>query len=328
MGLVASGNAAGFPLEGSSLPGINSMGGARPVAPDDLPGTGAKAAFLGVPYDGANVVIGRPGSAMGPEGLRSVSQRSLTWSFEWDIDLREAYEWADCGDSRVVVGNADLTHEQVETNVITILKSGATPVLVGGDHSLPIPGARALSAHLGPDKRMGYLAIDAHMDASYDWGGQKNTNASGVARASELPNVSPENVAIVGTRGTLNPREFLDLVRERGIHLYPMREVKERGMEAVLKDALDRVWDGVDGVYVTWDCDSVDAAHAPGTTEPEPGGLTSHEILDAAVIIGERGFTCFDNVELAPIYDISGITAKLVWRVVSELLFANAKARL
>jgi agmatinase len=175
---------------------------------------------------------------------------------------------------------------------------------------------------------MGYLAIDAHMDAGYSVDGEKETNCSGVARASELPNVAPENVAIVGVRGSLNPREWLDLITERGINMYPMRELKERGVEPVLKDALDRVWDGTDGVYVTWDTDSVDAAYAPGTTEPEPGGLTSHEILEIARIIGERGFTAFDNVELAPIYDLSGITGKLVWCVLAELLYANAKARL
>jgi agmatinase len=214
----------------------------------------------------------------------------------------------------------------VEKDLSLILQSGAIPIAIGGDHSLPIPGARALSRFLG-EKRMGYLAIDAHMDAAYSVDGEKETNASGVARASELPNVRPENVAIVGVRGTLNPREWLELIRERGINMYPMREVKERGIEPVLKDALDRVWDGTEGVYVTWDTDSVDAAHAPGTTEPEPGGLTSHEILAGARIIGERGFTALDNVELAPIYDISGITGKLVWCVLSEALYANARAR-
>jgi agmatinase len=244
------------------------------------------------------------------------------------VDLREAYGLVDCGDTRIAVGNAERTHQNVEADVTKILNGGAIPVAIGGDHSLPIPCARALSKFLGEDKRMGYLAIDAHMDAGYSVDGEKETNCSGVARASELPNVRPENVAIVGVRGSLNPREWLDLIRERGINMYPMREVKERGVEAVLKDALDRVWDGVDGVYVTWDTDSVDAAYAPGTTEPEPGGLTSHEILDAARIIGERGFTALDNVELAPIYDLSGITGKLVWCVVSEALYANANARL
>jgi agmatinase len=307
--------------------GVISMLGSPHVPTDQVAESGAKVAFLGVPYDGANVCIGRPGSAMGPQGLRIASQEYFSWSFEWDIDLREAYGLVDCGDTRIAVGNAVRTHEHVEADVARILEAGALPISIGGDHSLPIPCARALSKFLGPDKRMGYLAIDAHMDAAYSVDGEKETNASGVARASELPNVRPENVAIVGVRGSLNPREWLQLIRERGINMYPMREVKERGIEPVLKDALDRVWDGTDGVYVTWDTDSVDASHAPGTTEPEPGGLTSHEILAAGRIIGERGFTAIDNVELAPIYDISGITGKLVWCVLSEVLYANAQAR-
>ena len=308
--------------------GIISMLGAPHVPADEIEGSDARLAFLGVPYDGANVCIGRPGSALGPQGLRIASQEYFSWSFEWDVDLREAYGLVDCGDTRIVVGNAVRTHENVEADVTKILKGGAIPIAIGGDHSLPIPCARALSNFLGEDKRMGYLAIDAHMDAGYSVDGEKETNCSGVARASELPNVRSENVAIVGVRGSLNPREWLDLIRERGINMYPMREVKERGVEAVLKDALDRVWDGTDGVYVTWDTDSVDAAYAPGTTEPEPGGLTSHEILDAARIIGERGFSALDNVELAPIYDLSGITGKLVWCVLAEALYSNAKARL
>ncbi len=312
---------------GAMAHGIISMLGSPHVPVGELEGSGAGVAFLGVPYEGSNVCIGRPGSGLGPQGLRIASQEYFSWSFEWDVDLQEAYGLVDCGDAKIAIGNAVKTHENIQADISTILKSGAIPVSIGGDHSLPIPCARALSEHLG-DKRMGYLAIDAHMDAGYSIDGEKETNCSGVARASELPNVRAENVAIVGVRGTLNPREWLELIRERGINMYPMREVKERGMEAVLKDALDRVWDGVDGVYVTWDTDSVDASHAPGTTEPEPGGFTSHEIIEAARIIGERGFTAFDNVELAPIYDISGITGKLVWCVLSEALYANAKARL
>lgn len=313
---------------GAMAHGIISMLGSPHCPPAEIAQSGAKVGFLGVPYDGANVCIGRPGSALGPQGLRIASQEYFGWSFEWDVDLHEAYGLVDCGDTKIAIGNAERTHLNVQADVLSILEGGALPISIGGDHSLPIPCARALSEFLGPEKRMGYLAIDAHMDAGYSVDGEKETNCSGVARASELPNVDPSNVAIVGVRGSLNPREWLDLIRERGINMFPMREVKERGVEPVLKDALDRVWDGTDGVYVTWDTDSVDASHAPGTTEPEPGGLTSREVLDAARIIGERGFTAFDNVELAPIYDVSNITGKLVWCVISEVLYANAKARL
>lgn len=322
--MVPSGKKQAFGAMGH---GIISMLGSPYVPVDELKDSGAGVAFLGVPYEGGNVCIGRPGSGLGPQGLRIASQEYFSWSFEWDIDLQEAYGMVDCGDSRIAIGNSQRTHATTQANVKKILEAGAIPVTIGGDHSLPIPCGRALSEHMG-EKRMGYLAIDAHMDAGYSVDGEKETNCSGIARASELPNVRPENVAVVGVRGTLNPREWLELIRERGINMYPMREVKERGMEAVIKDALDRVWDGVDGIYVTWDTDSVDSSHAPGTTEPEPGGFTSREIIDAARIIGERGFSAFDNVELAPIYDISGITGKLVWCVLSEALYANAKANL
>lgn len=309
---------------GAMSAGIVSMLKAPHISPDEVGRAGAKVAFLGVPFEGGNACIDRPGSGGGPLGLRFASMQYFSWSFEWDVDLFEAYGLVDCGDAPIAVGNAERTHQYVEDEIFKILKAGTVPVSIGGDHSLPIPGARALSRFLG-DKKMGYLAIDAHMDAGYSVNGEKETNCSGVARASELPNVASENVAIVGVRGTLNPKDWLDLIRERGLNLYPMSEVKERGMTRVINDALDRVWDGVDGVYVTIDSDSIDAAFAPGTTEPEPGGLTSWEILDAARIIGKRGFTAVDNVELCPIYDQSGITAKLIWNVIAEMLYANAK---
>ena len=305
--------------------GIVSMLRTPHVTPDQVASAGAKAAFLGVPFEGGNACIDRPGSGNGPLGLRLASMQYFPWSFEWNIDLEEAYNLVDCGDAPIAVGNAVRTHELIEAEILKILEGGAIPLSIGGDHSLPIPGARALSRHLGPEKKMGYLALDAHMDAGYSVDGEKETNCSGVARASELPNVSPANVAIVGVRGALNPREWLDLIRERGINFYPMSEVKTRGMEPVMNDALDHVWDGVDGVYVSIDSDCIDAAFAPGTTEPEPGGFSSWEILQAARIIGQRGFSAFDTVELCPIYDQSGITAKLIWNVISELLFANAR---
>jgi agmatinase len=94
---------------------------------------------------------------------------------------------------------------------------------VGCDHSLCIPGARALSRHLGPQRRMGYLQIDAHLDAGTEIGGERQTNCNGLIRATELANLSVENMAVIGVRGTINVPDWWEAVRERGIPVYPMR---------------------------------------------------------------------------------------------------------
>ena len=308
--------------------GVVSFLGAPHVPVDRLAGSGARAALIGFPFDGANAAIERPGSANGPRGLRIASNMCFPWSFEWDVDLFEAYGLVDCGDAPLAIGNVERTHELVQGALEAILAAGAIPVAIGGDHSLCIPGARALSRALGPDKRMGYLQIDAHLDAGDEIGGERQTNCNGLIRATELPNLSVENMAVIGIRGTINVRDWWDAVRERDIPVIPMSTLRRDGVEQTVSQVLDRVWDGVDAVYVTFDTDSIDSAFAPGTTGPEPGGFTSHEIIRIGQMIGERGLTAVDNVELCPVYDPSGITARLVWEVISQMLYAHAKHHL
>src|SRR5262245_45461459 len=134
-------SASGF---ASITSGVVSVLGAPHVSVDELPGRGARAAFLGFPFDGANAAIERPGSANGPRGLRIASNMCFPWSFEWDVDLFEAYGLVDCGDAPLAIGNVTRTHELVQEQLETILAAGAIPVAIGGDHSLCIPGARAL----------------------------------------------------------------------------------------------------------------------------------------------------------------------------------------
>jgi agmatinase len=304
--------------------GIASMLGAPHVPIAELTAHGASAAFLGVPFEGGNAAVERPGSANGPRALRVASNMCFPWSFEWDIDLFEAYGLVDCGDAPLAVGNLTRTHELIQEQLAAILGAGAIPIAIGGDHSLCIPGARALSEHVGPDGRIGYVQIDAHLDAGEDIGGEPCTNCSGLIRAYELPNLRAQNMAVIGVRGTINVPAWWEAVRTREIPVYPMHELRKQGIERTVADALDRVWDGVDAVYVTFDTDSIDSSAAPGTTGPEPGGFSGHEIIRIGQMLGERGLAAVDNVELCPGYDPSGITARLVWEVLSQMLYANA----
>lgn len=289
--------------EGPGLPQSNfpSFMGA-PWVPCDagrLGDMGAKAAFLGVPFDQATVY--RSGSSHAPRALRYISEMFLPYLGDFDINVFNEFNLADVGDVPMIPADAARSRGYIERYVGEILKSGAIPICIGGDHSIPIPIGAALSRHISG--RFGYIHFDAHIDCQPHFAGERFTNWSHVARMIELHNVDTKNVAIVGARGALNPPEQWDFVEEHQIRVYRMRELQERGLEVVVNEALDIVTNGTDAFYCSLDSDVVDASAMPGTDAPEPGGLLSPEMLRACELIGARKPAALDIVELIPAYD-------------------------
>lgn len=277
---------------------------------------GATAVVLGVPFDQATVY--RSGSSHGPRGLRLASEQYLPYLGEYDIDLFETFHLADCGDVPIVPADAARSRLLIAEYVGRIMDAGAFPILIGGDHSIPIPAMDAVSARV--NGKVGYLHFDAHLDCQPDVAGERFTNWSGVSRAVERENVDARNVALVGIRGALNPPEQYRFVREHGITTFTMREIARRGIEAVVTDALDRVTDGTDAFYITWDTDVIDASAMPGTDGPEPGGLSSAEALRAIELVGGRKPIAMDIVELTPAYDPAGISTRLACYLIFNVL--------
>lgn len=269
---------------------------------------GARICFLGVPWDQGNMV--RCGTSSGPSGLREASTQYFPYMFEYDVDLLSYFQVVDCGDVPIVPGNNVKSHELICEYVTECLKGGAEVLLVGGDHSVPIPGARALSECFSGG-RMGYLHIDCHLDSAPEWNGVTNTNCSGTSRALDLPNCNAANMAHMGSRNGLNPKDWVDFLVDNGILLVPMHEVFERGIEACARQIFERAWDGTDAVYCSWDTDSLDPSCAPGTTAPEPYGFKAREAIQLARIIGRYGATVLEISELCPIFDANNITSKL-----------------
>jgi len=210
----------------------------------------------------------------------------------------------------------------METAAGAILDAGAVPVFVGGDHSIPVPLARALSSRV--TGQMGVLVLDTHLDAANEIDGDRFTNCSLHPRFIEFENVEAKNIAVVGIHGNAMQRDELDWARDNGINIFFQNDVWELGIEVVMREALDRVWDGVEAAYVSFDTDVVDAAYLPGTCSSEPGGLTSRELLKAARLIGARGLRQFDVSELSPPWDNNEISARLVVYFIINMLAANA----
>lgn len=281
-----------------------------PLDRDAIRKSKARFAFLGIPYDEGN--IGKPGSSDGPHGLREGSTQYFPYMFEYEVDILACTPIVDCGDVLLTASNPAASHKKIYHAVTEVLEGGAIPIIAGGDHSISIPAAKALSDFIGADKKMGYLHFGAHLDMADTWGGERITSVSAMARASELPNVSSANIAHIGARNSLNPKDFIDLAKDRGIRYFPMWEVIERGIGPVTEDAADLVWNGTDTQYVTFDLNVMDASCAPGVTAPEPGGIETREIIQAAGALGRRGSVGIIEVaELSPIYDINMITCKL-----------------
>jgi agmatinase len=133
----------------------------------------------------------------------------------------------------------------------------------------------------------------------------------------------------IGLRGYWPPPETVSWMRDHGMRSFFMSEIVERGLGAVVADAVAYAAADAKGVFVSVDIDVVDPGSAPGTGTPEPGGLTPRELLDTVRRLGrDLNVVGADIVEVAPAYDTSDVTALLANRVVLELLNGMAQRSL
>lgn len=294
-----------------------------PYIPPDaeaLTAHGARAAIYGIPWDSTS--ISRTGANYGPRGIREISSQFLTFNATWDFDLVEALNPVDCGDCDVVLANAERTFERAEADISAMLTAGALPATIGGDHSVTIPAVRAVSKQVSDP---GLVLIDTHLDTAQDVGGEELNHCCPITRAVDA-GFDPRKMALLAISGWMNPRTELSYCRERGITVVWLEDIWEKGVAAAVDTALEVAGQGSDGIYLSVDVDSLDAAHAPGTCVPTPGGLTSRELLELVRGVARHGLVGVDVVETAPSLDSSSATAAIAGRVLMDALAAHAGA--
>lgn len=279
------------------------------------------AAFLGFPWDA--MCISRTGTNYGPRAIREAGDQFSFYNASTGMDLTEHYRFADCGDVPVVPGAAKKTMDRAEAVVSEILGSGAMPVTFGGDHSVTIACVRAFAKK---HKKPGLVLVDTHFDTAQDVGGETLSHCCPITRAVEA-GFDPKRIAIVGTGGWMNPRNELAYVKNKGITLFTIEDIWEQGAKTIARKAAAVASKGADGVYLTYDIDAIDAAYAPGTGVPTPGGMSSREALTMAYELGRMGIAGLDLVEVSPSWDHDGITSRLAVRLVLEALAGNASAK-
>lgn len=271
-------------------------------------------AILGIPSDAGTTF--RPGARFGPRGLREASVLCRNYHPVLDVDIYDTLRIADIGDVATDPISLQKTFDSIQEKIRWVLKRGAKPVSLGGDHSQLLPILRAMSEKHRP---LTLIHFDAHTDTGDEAWGEKYHHGTPVRRAIEEKLVDPKRIFQIGIRGPQGARGQEDYGREKGIHVltaegYDDAKTRDRFF-AKLKQVA-----GKNPCYLTFDIDGVDPAYAPGTGTPVVGGLTSREALAAVRKLAGLRLVGADIVEVSPPYDQSDITCLLGAALVFEFL--------
>ncbi len=279
----------------------------------------ARAAIYGIPFDATN--ISRTGANYGPRGIREVSCQFLTYNATLDFDLVEALNPVDCGDCDIILANAERTFANAQRDIGAILDADALPVTFGGDHSITIPAVRAVRERVSDP---GLVLIDMHLDTAPDVGGEELNHCCPITRAVDA-GFDPTRIALVGISGWMNPKTEIAYCRERGIRVIWLEDIWEHGTAWAVDQALEVAGAG-NGTYLSFDVDSLDAAYAPGTCCPSPGGLTTREAIELVRGVSRPGLVGVDVVEAAPSLDGTPTTSLIAGRIALEAMAFHAGA--
>jgi agmatinase len=260
--------------------------------------------------------MNRPGTRFAPRAIRAASCAPGP-HLEAGIDAFAELHMCDFGDAPVLPADAARSHAAIEATVAQVVAAGAIPVVLGGDHSIAEPDIRACAS---PHGRLGLLHFDTHTDTGTEVFGVEVSHGTPMYRLVEAGHVDPRRYVQIGLRGYWPGRKEFAWQSERGITSFFMHDVRERGIEAIMAHALEVVGDGP--TFLSIDVDVLDPAFAPGTGTPEPGGMTSLELLWACREAAARlELVGAEVVEVIPTaVGSADVTALVAERLVREVL--------
>ena len=292
-----------------------------PYTQDPAELAGADVAIVGAPTD--DLVSDRPGTRLGPRAIRSASCPPGP-HLEAKLDAFAELRVVDFGDAPVIPADPVRTHTAIEALVGQVLGAGAVPVVLGGDHSISEPDIRAVASAHGP---VGLVHFDTHTDTGTEVFGVEVSHGTPFYRLVEQGHVDPRRYVQIGLRGYWPGEAEFAWQAENGVMSYFMHEVRELGIEEVVGRTVGFVGDGP--VFLTVDVDVLDPAFAPGTGTPEPGGMTTVDLLWAArTLATELDLVGADVVEVIPTaVGSADITALAADRIVREILTGIALRR-
>lgn len=283
--------------------------------------------IVGAPMD--DMVTNRPGTRLGPRAIRSAIEGGGdpgTWDMDLGIDAFAELQVVDHGDAAVVPSDPGSSHGAIYEMVKGVAEAGAVPIVLGGDHSIAYPDIKAV-AEAHPAGSLAVVQFDTHADTAAEIWGVERSHGTPFRHLVDQGILPGERLIQIGLRGGWPYQEEFAWMRETGVRWHRMETVVERGIDAVVDTVLDQISDAP-ALFLSVDIDVLDPAFAPGTGTPQPGGMSTRELLRAIrKLVTARGMVGMDVVEVSPPYDHADITSLAARQVVLDALSALALHR-
>ncbi|MFX1475718.1 MAG: agmatinase, partial [Promethearchaeota archaeon] len=291
-----------------AIQGVNAVLNTFLGARTDI--TEAEYVIAGVPFDATSTF--RRGAKDGPAAIRAASQHIESFCLLGGAKVDAGkMAIADIGDIAVSPTSAKSMLQSVEQVVNTLHDHQRKIILLGGEHSITFGSVRALP------RDVILVHFDAHMDLRETYGGTPFSHACVMRRIAEQ--IGPNNLFQVGIRAV--SQEEYEYAQAQKIAYYTTQDIEQDGAQKIADRLLSSIPFGPP-LYISIDLDVLDPAFAPAVGNPEPGGLTTLQLLTILRVLAPRA-DFLDITEIAPKYD-QGITALCAARLVLTYLCAQA----
>jgi len=269
---------------------------------------------VGIPFDVTSTY--RTGARFGPNAIRQASLNIETYSFRTGLDV-ENLRLHDLGDLHVSTDTRK-TLSTLERVIRDIVKTGKTPVTLGGEHTITLGIIKGFGSQTS---RTAIVSFDAHLDLRNEFLGLKLSHTTFMRRINE--EATPAKIFEVGTRSVC--KEELAYAKKAEIEYFTTQQIRKEGTRRVaerLKEKLAKY----ENIYVSIDMDALDPAYVPAVQNPEADGLEMHALLDMLESVCDKRVIGFDVLEIAPNYD-QGVSAIQAAKVIFEVLCNVEKSR-
>lgn len=260
--------------------------------------------LFGAPISRSSISVS--GASLYPLEFRKMWKSFATYNLDENVDL-SGFHVADAGDVAMHTTDIVTSHKRIETAAAYLSRHypDSTLSMIGGDHSTTACAVRGIKETF-PDETIGILQLDTHLDVR-DPAELGPANGTPIRQLVDGGAVKGENIYNIGLHGYFNARPLIDYAKEHGINMVTLKQAREQGVTSAVGEALRRLAEKVDRIYVTVDMDVLDITQAPGVPASTPGGMTTIELFDSLIEIGKWkevhyiDFVCLDPTKDSPV---------------------------